>query len=237
MKKAREKMKTDTNQEVVRLEDVYKIYITGNEEVHALDGVSMTVQKGEFVAIMGPSGSGKSTLLNMIGCLDKPTKGRLFINGVDTSTLTDNELTRLRREAIGFVFQHYNLIPTLTALENVELPMIFRGLNDDERKRRAMELLRIVGLEREMNRKPNELSGGQQQRVGIARALANDPEILLCDEPTGNLDTRSGEIVMEILSRLNRERGVTLIVVTHDPAVSGFARRTVRIRDGRIIEG
>jgi putative ABC transport system ATP-binding protein len=237
MKKAREKMKTDTNQEVVRLEDVYKIYITGNEEVHALDGVSMTVQKGEFVAIMGPSGSGKSTLLNMIGCLDKPTKGRVFINGVDTSTLTDNELTRLRREAIGFVFQHYNLIPTLTALENVELPMIFRGLNDDERKRRAMELLRIVGLEREMNRKPNELSGGQQQRVGIARALANDPEILLCDEPTGNLDTRSGEIVMEILSRLNRERGVTLIVVTHDPAVSGFARRTVRIRDGRIIEG
>jgi putative ABC transport system ATP-binding protein len=237
MKKAREKMKTDTNQEVVRLEDVYKIYITGNEEVHALDGVSMTVQKGEFVAIMGPSGSGKSTLLNMIGCLDKPTKGRVFINGVDTSTLTDNELTRLRREAIGFVFQHYNLIPTLTALENVELPMIFRGLNDDERKRRAMELLRIVGLEREMNRKPNELSGGQQQRVGIARALANDPEILLCDEPTGNLDTKSGEIVMEILSKLNRERGVTLIVVTHDPAVSGFARRTVRIRDGRIIEG
>jgi putative ABC transport system ATP-binding protein len=229
-------MQRDDPTEVVRLEDVYKIYITGSEEVHALDGVNMVVGKGEFISIMGPSGSGKSTLLNMIGCLDKPTSGKVYIKEVDTSTLSDDELTKLRRETIGFVFQHYNLIPTLSALENVELPMIFKRVDGDERRRKAIELLKIVGLEKEMNRKPNELSGGQQQRVGIARALANDPEILLCDEPTGNLDTKSGEAILRILKRLNKERGVTIIIVTHDPSVSEFAQRTVRIRDGKIIE-
>ncbi|MBO8182733.1 MAG: ABC transporter ATP-binding protein [Archaeoglobus sp.] len=223
--------------EEVVLEDVYKIYTVGMQKVYALNGVSLKVDKGESVAIMGPSGSGKSTLLNMIGCLDKPTRGRVLIDRVDTSQLGDDELTRLRREKIGFIFQQYNLIPTLTALENVELPMIFRGLNVRKREERAKELLEKVGLEREMDRKPTELSGGQQQRVAIARALANNPAILLCDEPTGNLDTKSGEIIMEILTNLNKEEGVTLVIVTHDPAISGYAKRIIRIRDGKIVEG
>ncbi len=220
---------------VVELQEVYKIYTLGVQKVIALNGVSLKVEEGEFIAIMGPSGSGKSTLLNMIGCLDKPTKGRVLIAGNDTSKLNDDELTRLRRDTIGFIFQQYNLIPTLTALENVELPMIFRGLNRNEREKRANELLEKVGLEREINRKPTELSGGQQQRVAIARALANNPTILLCDEPTGNLDTKSGELIMEILTNLNKE-GVTVIVVTHDPAVSEFAQRIVKIRDGKILD-
>jgi putative ABC transport system ATP-binding protein len=220
---------------VVELQEVYKIYTLGVQKVIALNGVSLKVEEGEFIAIMGPSGSGKSTLLNMIGCLDKPTKGRVLIAGNDTSKLNDDELTRLRRDTIGFIFQQYNLIPTLTALENVELPMIFRGLNRNEREKRANELLEKVGLEREINRKPTELSGGQQQRVAIARALANNPTILLCDEPTGNLDTKSGELIMEILTNLNKE-GVTVLVVTHDPAVSEFAQRIVKIRDGKILD-
>ncbi len=218
---------------VVELADVYKIYKTEFYEVRALDGVNMVVEDGEFVVIMGPSGSGKSTLLNLIGCLDKPTSGRVLINGVDTATLNDDQLTDLRRETIGFIFQSYNLIPTLSALENVELPMIFRGVSKAERERKAKELLEIVGLADEMDRKPNELSGGQQQRVAIARAMANDPRILLCDEPTGNLDTKTGEQVMEIIKEQNQERGVTVILVTHDPALSKYGR-IIRIRDGRI---
>jgi putative ABC transport system ATP-binding protein len=221
---------------IVKLENVYKIYISGSEKVYALNGVSMEVEKGESIAIMGPSGSGKSTLLNMIGCLDRPTEGKVLVKGVDTSELNDGELTKLRRDTIGFIFQHYNLITTLSALENVELPMIFKGVSRHEREKRAMELLKIVGLEQQMNRRPTELSGGQQQRVAIARALANNPEILLCDEPTGNLDTKSGEVVMDILTRLNREQGVTIILVTHDPAVAEYAQRMVRIRDGTIID-
>ena len=219
---------------MIELTDVYKIYKTEFYEVYALNGVTMEIREGEFVAIMGPSGSGKSTLLNMIGCLDKPSTGEVIINGVKTSKLRDKQLTRLRRDSIGIIFQQYNLIPTLTALENVELPMIFRGLNRREMRRRALELLRQVGIEELANRKPNEISGGQQQRVAIARALANNPPILLCDEPTGNLDTKSGRDVMEIISRLNEENGVTVVLVTHDPALSDYASRVVRLRDGRI---
>ncbi len=222
-------------QPIVELRNVYKIYILGAQKVFALNGVSLEIGEGEFVSIMGPSGSGKSTLLNMIGCLDKPTKGEVLIDGTDTSKLNDDDLTKLRRDTIGFIFQQYNLIPTLSALENVELPMIFKGLSRDERETRARELLKKVGLEEEVDRKPNELSGGQQQKVAIARALANNPSILLCDEPTGNLDTKSGEVIMEILTNLNKE-GVTVVVVTHDPTVSEFAERLVRIRDGKILD-
>ncbi|AAB89781.1 MULTISPECIES: ABC transporter ATP-binding protein [Archaeoglobus] len=221
---------------VIELVDVYKIYRTAYYEVHALDGVSMEVEAGEFVAIMGPSGSGKSTLLNMIGCLDKPTKGEVIINGVKTSGLSDRELTKLRRDSIGFIFQQYNLIPTLTALENVELPMIFRGVARAERERRAKELLKVVGIEELADRRPREMSGGQQQRVAIARALANNPKILLCDEPTGNLDTKSGRQVMGILKNLNEENGVTVVLVTHDPSLSEYADRVIRIRDGKVVE-
>jgi len=183
---------------------------------------------------MGPSGSGKSTLLNLIGCLDKPSEGEVLINGVDTSSLNDSKLTELRRDTIGFIFQTYNLIPTLTALENVELPMIFKRLSRKEREERAKELLRSVGLEKEMNRKPNEMSGGQQQRVAIARALANNPKILLCDEPTGNLDTKSGEQVMEIIRHQNEELGVTVILVTHNPLLAKYGDKVIRLRDGKI---
>lgn len=218
---------------VVELVDVYKIYKTEFYEVRALDGVSMEVEEGEFIVIMGPSGSGKSTLLNLVGCLDKPTSGKVLINGVETINLSDDELTELRRDTIGFIFQTYNLIPTLTALENVEFPMIFKGVGRVERERRARKLLSIVGLEDAMDRKPNELSGGQQQRVAIARALANDPRILLCDEPTGNLDTKTGDQIIEIIKEQNEERGVTVILVTHDPALAKYGR-VIRIRDGKI---
>ena len=196
----------------------------------------MVVKEGEFVAIMGPSGSGKSTLLNIIGCLDKPTRGEVIINGVETSILSDRELTELRRDTIGFIFQQYNLIPTLTALENVELPMVFRGLSKAEREARARELLKIVGIEELANRMPREMSGGQQQRVAIARALANNPSILLCDEPTGNLDTRSGRQIMDILKKLNEEERVTVVLVTHDPSLADYVDRVVRIRDGKVVE-
>jgi len=216
---------------MIELIDVTKIYKTEYYEVYALNGVTMGVDESEFVAIMGPSGSGKSTLLNMIGCLDKPTSGEVIINGVETSKLNDKQLTELRRDTIGFIFQQYNLIPTLTALENVVLPMIFKGTSKQGREKRAKELLKLVGLEEAADRKPMELSGGEQQRVAIARALANNPPILLCDEPTGNLDTRSGDAVMRIIKELN-EKGVTVVLVTHDPTLSKYADRIIRIRDG-----
>jgi putative ABC transport system ATP-binding protein len=224
---------------VVELVDVSKIYKTEFYEVRALENVNLEIEEGDFAVIMGPSGSGKSTLLNLIGCLDKPTSGKVLINGIETINLSDKELTELRRDTIGFIFQTYNLIPTLSALENVELPMIFKGISKYERERRAKKLLGIVGLEREMDRKPNELSGGQQQRVAIARALANDPKILLCDEPTGNLDTKSGEQVMDIIKEQNEERGVTVILVTHDPTLAKYGNFIIRLRDGKIegIEG
>ncbi|TDA26952.1 MAG: lipoprotein-releasing system ATP-binding protein LolD [Archaeoglobi archaeon] len=218
----------------VELIDVHKIYKTKYYEVRAINGITMKIEDGEFIAIMGPSGSGKSTLLYLIGCLDRPTKGEVVIDGVETSELSDDELTRLRREKLGFVFQQYNLISTLTALENVELPMIFRGVPKNERKRKAMELLRLVGIEDVAERKPMEISGGQQQRVAIARAMANEPKILLCDEPTGNLDSKSGRQIMGIIKELNEEKGVTVILVTHDPSMAEFAERIVRLRDGRL---
>ena len=221
---------------MIELIDVRKVYKAGRFEVVALDGVNLKVEEGEFIAIMGPSGSGKSTMLNLIGCLDKPTSGKVIINGVDTSKLSDKELTDLRRDTIGFIFQHYYLIPTLTALENVELPMVFKGIPKSEREKRAKELLSLVGLAKEADRKPKELSGGQQQRVAIARALANDPSILLCDEPTGNLDTRNGKIIMDIIKNLNKEKNVTVVLVTHDPATAEYADRIIRMRDGRILD-
>lgn len=220
---------------VVVFENVSKVYRTKYYEIRALDGINLEVDRGEFLAIMGPSGSGKSTMLNLIGCLDRPTEGEIYINGVATSELNDNQLTELRGETIGFIFQQFNLIPTLTAEENVELPMIFRGIPADERKKRARELLKIVGLEGVSDRRPFEMSGGQQQRVAIARALANSPEILLCDEPTGNLDSKTGRQIMEILKKLNGE-GVTIILVTHDESLRVYADRVIRLRDGRIVD-
>jgi len=220
---------------MIELIDVVKKYRVGIHEVIALNGISLRIEDGEFVAVMGPSGSGKSTLLYLIGCLAKPTSGKVIIDGLDTSKLSDRDLTELRRNKIGFIFQQYYLIPTLTALENVELPMVFKKVPKAERLRRAEELLEIVGLGDKKDRKPNELSGGEQQRVAIARALANEPSILLCDEPTGNLDTKSGKVVMDIIKRLNIEKGVTVVLVTHDPSLSVYADRVIRIRDGRIV--
>ena len=220
---------------MIELINVVKKYRIGIHEVVALNGVSLSVEDGEFVAVMGPSGSGKSTLLYLIGCLDKPTSGMVLIDGLDTSKLSDRELTELRRDKIGFIFQQYYLIPTLTALENVELPMVFKGVSKEKRLRRAEDLLELVGLGKKKDRKPNELSGGEQQRVAIARALANGPSILLCDEPTGNLDTKSGREVMDIIKRLNVEEGVTVVLVTHNPSLSDYADRVIRIRDGRIV--
>lgn len=221
---------------VIELQEVSKIYQSGPVEVKALDGISLKVRNGEFISVMGPSGSGKSTFLNVVGCLDKPTSGKVIINGTNTLDLSDSELTKLRRDSIGFVFQHYNLIPTLTAFENVELPMIFRQASRSEREQ-AKDILNLVGLEKEIDRKPTELSGGQQQRVSIARALANKPSILLCDEPTGNMDTKSGEIVMKIIDELNKEKGITVVLVTHDPHISSYAHRAIRLVDGKIANG
>lgn len=220
----------------IELENVKKVYKTGPVEVHALNCVSVSVEYGEFISVMGPSGSGRSTLLNIIGCLDKPTSGKVIINGTNTSDLSDSELTELRRDSIGFVFQHYNLVPTLTAFENVELPMIFKGASRSEREK-AKDILKLVGLENEADRKPMEMSGGQQQRVSIARALANKPSILLCDEPTGNMDSKSGKNIMRIIEDLNKENNITVVLVTHDPSVSNFARRVISLVDGKIANG
>ncbi len=218
----------------VILRDVTKVYSTKFYQVVALRNVTLEIEEGEFIAIMGPSGSGKSTLLNLIGCLDKPTSGEVIVKGRNTSDLSDRELTNLRRDEIGFVFQHYNLIPTLTVEENIELPMIFKGLGKAEREKRAKELMEKLGILELAERRPNELSGGQQQKVAIARAMANNPSILLCDEPTGNLDTKSGEMVMETLKEMNEE-GVTVVLVTHDESLKRFADRVVRLRDGMIV--
>jgi len=221
---------------MIELRDVVKRYRVGIYEVTALNGVNLRVEDGEFVIVMGPSGSGKSTLLYLIGCLDKPTSGTVSIDGMVTSELSEKELTELRRDKIGFVFQQYHLIPTLTALENVELPMVFKGVPRGERRKKAEKLLEMVGIGEKANRKPSELSGGEQQRVAIARALANDPSILLCDEPTGNLDTKSGRVVMDIIKGLNEEKGVTVVLVTHDPTLAPYGDRVVRMRDGRIVD-
>lgn len=221
---------------IVQLTDVKKIYQLGASQIHALNGVDLSIERGDFVTIMGSSGSGKSTMLNLIGCLDQPTEGTVKINGTDLSLLNDDQLTEIRRNNIGFIFQQFNLIPTLTAVENVEMPMIFSGIPEQERRRRAMEFLRRANLDAEFaEHKPSELSGGQQQRVAIARALANSPPILLADEPTGNLDTKTGKSVMDLLSELNLH-GTTIIVVTHDPKIAAYANTNIVLRDGEIVE-
>ena len=220
---------------MIRTEKLSKTYRMGEVEVQALQDVSLEIQGGEFVAIIGPSGSGKSTLLNMIGCLDKPTSGAVFIDGTDTGSLTENALAEIRREKIGFIFQQFNLIHTLNALENVALPMFFAGVTRETRLKKAETLLVKVGLEERMYHKPSELSGGQQQRVAIARALANDPGIIIGDEPTGNVDTEAGDAIMNILEGLNSE-GRTVIVVTHDAEIAARAGRTKRMRDGKLLE-
>jgi putative ABC transport system ATP-binding protein len=223
------------NQKVVEFINVKKIYDMGEVKVEALKGISFEILKGDYVIIMGPSGSGKSTLLHIMGCLDRPTSGKVLIDGEDTSKMNDSKLARLRNQKIGFVFQSFNLLSKLTALENVELPMIYAGIEKRKRKRRAIELLEMVGLGDRLNHRPNQLSGGQQQRVAIARALANDPPIILADEPTGNLDTKSGEEILKIFKMLH-ESGKTIIVVTHDPDMIHEGKTLIKIKDG-LIEG
>ncbi|MDX1418882.1 MAG: ABC transporter ATP-binding protein [Rubricoccaceae bacterium] len=216
---------------IIQIEDVWKTYPMGTQLVHALRGLSVEVQRGEYVAIMGPSGSGKSTLMNIIGCLDSPTKGRYVLDGEDVSRLSDNRLADVRNRRIGFVFQTFNLLPRQTCLQNVELPLVYAGVPGRERRRRAEAALTAVGLGDRMTHKPNELSGGQRQRVAVARALVNGPSILLADEPTGNLDTATSEEIMRLFEQLYRQ-GNTLLVVTHEDDIAHHARRIVHLRDG-----
>jgi len=218
----------------IKLVDVHKIYNIGDVPVKAVDGVNLTVDKGEFVVLMGPSGSGKSTLMHLIGCLDSPTSGNIFIEGKDVSKLSDAELSQLRKKLIGFVFQQFNLIPNLTAIENVELPMIYNRIRKNERIKRAKELLTLVGLCHRFDHRPSQLSGGQQQRVAIARALANSPQIIIADEPTGNLDSASSEEIMELFAKLHNN-GLTIILVTHEPDIAKYGKRIVRLKDGKVI--
>jgi len=229
-----EPMMQQVSEFIVRTRDVHKIYLMGKVEVHALRGITLDIKRGEYISIMGPSGSGKSTLFNMIGGLDKPSSGSVYINEVDLAQLDAYELAWLRCRTIGYIFQTFNLIPVMTALENVTLPMIFAGVPEDERRDRGMELLKRVGLADRWNHKPFELSGGQQQRVAIARALANDPAIILADEPTGNLDLRTGKEIIELLKELNEEKGVTIISATHDLKMIDVSDRVIWIRDGQI---
>src|SRR5438094_7398101 len=219
---------------VIRLERIHKVYPMEDFEVHALRGVSLVIRHGEFVAIMGPSGSGKSTMMNIIGCLDHPTKGHYFLEAVDVSTVDKPGLADIRNKSVGFVFQSFNLVPRTSALENVELPLIYAGVPAAERTRRARAALAEVGLADHERNMPNQLSGGQQQRVALARALVNNPSLILADEPTGALDTRTSVEVMEIFQRLNRERDLTIVVVTHEPDIAQYAGRIIQFRDGRI---
>jgi putative ABC transport system ATP-binding protein len=222
------------NDVVIELQDVKKIYKLDGVETHALRGIDLKIKKQEFIAIMGPSGSGKSTLLHMVGALDKPTEGKIFLDGVDISTLKESELARLRGKKIGFIFQFFNLHPTLTALENVELPMIIIEMNKAKRRKKALELLKSVGLENRADHLPSQLSGGEHQRVAIARALANDPEIILADEPTGNLDTKTEAEIMNYLLNIKKSRQMTVAVITHEMEIAKYAERIIRIVDGKI---
>ena len=219
---------------MITMKNITKSYEMGTQVVHALRGLDMQINEGEFVAIMGPSGSGKSTLMNIIGCLDIPNSGSYMIDGIDVSAMTDDEQAKIRNQRIGFVFQQFNLLPRTTAVKQVALPLMYAGYNRTERTTRAQEALQAVGLGDRMDHRPDELSGGQQQRVAIARALATDPSIILADEPTGNLDTRSGEEIMQIFKDLHEEKGITLIMITHDPEIGEQAERVIWIRDGLI---
>ena len=219
---------------LIELRDVYKIYPMGDETVHALDGVSLSIDQGEFVAIVGSSGSGKSTAMNIIGCLDVPTSGHYLLGGVDVSTMDDDQQAEIRNKMLGFIFQQYNLIPKLTVLENVELPLLYAGVPGEERRERAIRSLERVGLADKKKNLPSQLSGGQQQRVSIARALAGKPSVILADEPTGALDSRTGREVLGFLQKLNAE-GDTVVLITHDNSIAVKARRIVRLQDGRII--
>jgi putative ABC transport system ATP-binding protein len=221
---------------IIRLENVWKTYKMGEVEVHALRGLSLRVKRGEFLAIQGPSGSGKSTAMNMVGCLDIPTRGSVYLESQNISRLSESELAQIRGKKIGFIFQQFNLINTISAMENVMLPMIFQNVPRKERERKAKELLEMVGLAERMHHKPNELSGGQQQRVAIARSLANDPEVILADEPTGNLDSKTGENVIRFLEKLHDEKNTTIVMVTHDASLAKHAQRVEYLKDGVIIK-
>jgi putative ABC transport system ATP-binding protein len=218
---------------LITIRDLYRIYDVGSEKVHALNGVDLDIEQGDYVAIMGPSGSGKSTMMNIIGCLDTPTKGTYSLKGQEVSSMTDDELARVRNQEIGFVFQTFNLLARADALHNVELPLVYAGVRHEDRRKRAREALELVGLGDRMKHKPNELSGGQRQRVAIARALVNKPAIILADEPTGNLDTATGEEIMAAFERIWKE-GNTVILVTHEPDIAAHAHRVVRFRDGKV---
>lgn len=220
----------DTN--VILIQNITKVYTMGDVQVHALRGVSLTVRRGEMVAIMGPSGSGKSTLMNILGCLDQPTSGVYLLEGEDVGRMNDNQLADIRNRRVGFIFQNFNLLPRTSALDNVMLPLVYAGVSARERRQRAQAMLELVGLGDRLRHTPNELSGGQQQRVAIARALINRPSIILADEPTGNLDSKSGAEVMSILQELNRKQGITVIIVTHDPRVAQHTQRVFHIFDG-----
>jgi putative ABC transport system ATP-binding protein len=226
-------METDNQNTVIRIEDLHKIYSLGSQQVNALDGVSLSIKKNDYIAIMGPSGSGKSTMMNILGCLDTPTSGRYILGGTDVSQMEDSELADVRNRQIGFVFQSFNLLPRYSALENVALPLIYCGTPVRERIAQGTKALEIVGLSDRMDHKPSELSGGQRQRVAIARAIINNPTIILADEPTGNLDTKTSVEIMNIFEKIWRQ-GNTIIIVTHEEDISKFARRIVRLRDGKI---
>ncbi len=219
---------------LIRLDNVYKTYHLGHVDVEVLRGLSFDIKQGEFVAIMGPSGSGKSTTMNMVGCLDVPTKGAIYLEGKNIAHLEESELAKIRGRKIGFIFQMFNLIPTLNALENVTLPMLFQGVKREERDKRAMELLKMAKISERANHKPSELSGGEQQRVAIARALANDPDIILADEPTGNLDTKTGKEIMDLFTHLHEDHKKTMIVITHDENIAKYAGRIIKLVDGKL---
>ena len=224
----------DRGENMIEFKDIYKIYKTGDSEVHAVDGVSFKIDKGEFVAIVGQSGSGKSTCMNIIGALDVPTSGQYLLNGKDISHYTDNQLAEIRNCTLGFIFQQYNLIAKLNVYENVELPLLYRNMTVEERKERVLKALKMVGLEKRINHMPNQLSGGQQQRVSIARALATHPSIILADEPTGALDSKTGKEVLQLLKELNLE-GNTVVLITHDMGIAKEAKRVIRIQDGKVV--